>query len=236
LIRLSRPVLLTNDVFNGPPADVLYRRQAKADLAPYNTEVHQALIDIGRQDFNPQPAAFFNIQGYLVGVFHNAGNEGRHVLDGIIGLEVGRLVGHQGIGSRMALVKTVTGKVGHQVEDVAGHIGGYSLLCGTGQELLPLGSNNLRLFLAHGPAQKIGLAEAETGQVAGNLHDLLLIEDNPIGLGQNWLQGRMQVFYLPAAVFPGDIVLHHAASQGPRPVKGYQGDDIGQGGGLQLLD
>ncbi len=47
--------------------------------------------------------------------------------------------------------------------------------------------------VAHGPAQQVGLGQAEAGQVVGDAQHLLLVQDHPKGFLQQRRQGRMQV-------------------------------------------
>ena len=56
------------------------------------------------------------------------------------------------------------------------------------QELVLLGGHDLGLLLAHGLAQDVGLAQGEAGQGRGDLHDLLLVDHDPVGLLQDRLE------------------------------------------------
>ena len=82
----------------------------------------------------------------------------------------------------MRLVEAVAGEFGHQIEDVLGLVFGDVVLLGPGHELGLLLVHDLGIFLAHGPAQDVGIAQGVAGQDVGDLHDLLLVDDDPVGL------------------------------------------------------
>jgi hypothetical protein len=45
-----------------------------------------------------------------------------------MGLEIGGLIGNQGVGGGMRLVEAVAGELGHEVEDIFGLVGGMTVL------------------------------------------------------------------------------------------------------------
>jgi hypothetical protein len=55
------------------------------------------------------------------------------------------------------------------------------------------------LLLAHGAPQDVGAAQGVACQDLGGLHDLLLVDDDAVGLLQDGLQGRVRVAYRLAA-------------------------------------
>ena len=59
----------------------------------------------------------------------------------------------------MRLVEPVFREFLHQVEDLLRHVGGQAVLGGPLLEALGVLRHLLRLFLAHGTAQQVGLAE-----------------------------------------------------------------------------
>ena len=60
-------------------------------------------------------------------------------------------------------------------------------------KLVALRRHLLAVFLAHGAAQDIGLAETVAGKIARDLLHLLLIGDDAVGRLQDRLQLRMQI-------------------------------------------
>jgi hypothetical protein len=60
----------------------------------------------------------------------------------------------------------------------------------------------------------------------GDVHDLFLIEDDPVCLLENRLQGGMGVLDPGLLVLALDEVRDHPAFQRTRPVEGQEGDDV----------
>ena len=77
----------------------------------------------------------------------------------------------------------------------------------------------LRLLLAHCAAQNICLSQRKACQRRGNLHNLLLIKNNAIGILKDRLHQRMQHLRRALAVTAGDKVLRHTRSQGTRTIE-----------------
>ena len=163
----------------------------------------------------------------LVGVVDVHGHRGGQELDRIIGLHVGRLVGDHGIGGGVGLVEAVAGELGHLIEDVGGLGRGHPARRGAVDEGLALLGHFRLDLLAHGAAQKVGVAEGEAGQFLGDLHDLFLVDHDAEGFLEDAFQGRVQIvrFLLAALAFDvtGDV-LH-----GPRAVERHHGDDVLEG-------
>ncbi|MNN77651.1 hypothetical protein D3C81_1941360 [compost metagenome] len=63
----------------------------------------------------------------------------------------------------------------------------------------------LPFLLRDRPAQQIRFAKREACHQRGNLHDLLLIDNNAIGIIQYLLQIRMRILHFDLAVFACDI-------------------------------
>ena len=152
----------------------------------------------------------------------------------MVGLEVGGLVGDQRVGRGVGFVEAVAGELGDQLEDAAciglRHLVGQRAL----DEGLPLGVH-LRLdLLAHGAAQQVGAAQAVVGEDLGNLHHLLLVDDDAKSLVEDTFEHRVQVVGLLAAVLAGDVagnVVHRAGA-----VEGDQRDDVLDAVGLEAAE
>ena len=133
----------------------------------------------------------------------------------------------------MALVEAVAAEVFQQLEDLFRRLLVHAVLHAAGHEVVLGLVDDLRLFLAHGPPQHIGGAQGKAAQGLHDLHHLLLIEDDAVGLGQDGFQQRMLV----GGLFPvaaGYVILHHTAAQRPGPVEGHHGDDVLETGGLEV--
>ena len=141
-----------------------------------------------------------------------------------MGLQKGRLVGDQAVGGGVGLVEAVAGELGQQVEDLVSQLLGVAPLGGPGHEAGPFMLHDLDLFLAHGPAKNVGLAQSVPGQEVGHGHDLLLVDDDAVGLLEDGYQIGMGIGHWLTAVF----AVHEVGDEvhRPRPVEGHQGDDL----------
>ena len=63
----------------------------------------------------------------------------------------------------------------------------------------------------HGLAELVGLGGREPGDVDGHLHELLLEQRHPEGLGQGPLQQRVQVGHRLGAVAAADVGVDRTA-------------------------
>ena len=92
---------------------------------------------------------------------------GGHVLDGVVGLEVGGLVGDGAVAPAVGLVEGVAGERFDEREDRLGIRLAVALGDGAGDEALALGEHDLGLLLAHRLAHDVGLAERVAAETAG---------------------------------------------------------------------
>ena len=81
----------------------------------------------------------------------------------------------------MGLVKTVTGKLFHQIKDFHGQSRIDTFTLGTLGKNLALFGHLFGFFLTHRPAQQVGAAQAVARQLLRDLHDLFLVNNNPVG-------------------------------------------------------
>ena len=75
--------------------------------------------------------------------------------------------------------------------------------------------------LAPGLAELVGLGGREPGDVDGHLHELLLEQRYPEGLGQGPLQQRVQVGHRLLTVAAADVGVDRAALDRARPDQGH---------------
>ena len=185
-------------------------------------------VDIRRQYINTHLLAFIEILDNLVGVVHIAGEEGGQELGRIMGLQICGLVGDQGVGRGMGFVKAIAGKLCHQVKDIGGLVFGNVVAAGTCHEFCPFLFHDLGNFLAHGPAEDIGITQAVRGQDVGYFHNLLLVDNNSVGLFQHRLDLGQRIFRRAVAMLGLDKLVHHAGVKRSGPVQGHQGDEVGK--------
>ena len=145
----------------------------------------------------------------------------------------------------MRLVETVTRERLHEIENVVGLAGVDPALRGAGEEHRTLLGHLLRLLLAHRAAQQIGTAERIAGEDLGDLHDLLLVEDDAIGRLERAFQAWMQIVDdLSLRMLAVDELLRHAHGARPEqrdhsrqviePIRLQALDEIAHAHGLEL--
>ncbi len=146
--------------------------------------------------------------------------------------QIGGVVGEQGIRGGMRLGEAVGGELGDLLEDRGRELLRDVALDGAFDEHLALGVHLGLDLLAHGAAQQIGAAERVARQLAGDLHHLLLVDDDARGLAQDRLEQGMQVFRLLDAVLAVDEardVVHRT-----RPIERVHRHDVVEAVGLEL--
>jgi len=170
----------------------------------------------------------------LVAVALFARQQGRHELHRVVGLQIGRLVGDHRVGSAVRLVEPVSGEGLHLIEDL--------LRLGLRDPVLQGACHELRLFLlhfggvllAHGLAEGVRLAHGVARQGAGDLHHLLLVEDDSVGLLEDGLELGVGVDDLAALAVPlADELVHHATFERAGPVQRQEGHHVAESIGFE---
>ena len=155
-------------------------------------KVVTALVDIRRQDFDIIITADVDIPAHLIRITDNAVEEGRIELRTPVRLQISGFIGYQRIGYGVGFVETVTGEVLQERENLVAELfGDIMQLFGTVDKGLAHRIQLLGLLLAHRTAQNICLTERKACQCGGYLHNLLLIQNNAVGILQNRLHQRM---------------------------------------------
>ncbi len=146
-------------------------------------------VEVGRQHRHAEPHAFGDGGGDPVRrarwVAAGEHEHGRHVLGGVVRLEVRRLVGDRGVADSVRLVEGVAGEGLDEVEDGLGVLVRVALLARAADEPLPLGAHLLGDLLAHRLAHDVGLAERVAGELLGDEQHLVLVDDDAVGLVEN---------------------------------------------------
>ena len=96
-----------DDRAHGVLAHIFDGTQTKADLALDDGEIALRGVDIGRQHLETHRIALGDVERHLVLGVHHRGDQRRHVLGRIVGLEVGRAVRDQGVTGGVSLVEGV---------------------------------------------------------------------------------------------------------------------------------
>ena len=127
-------------------------------------EIGLRLVDLGREDVDAPGAPLGDDAHHLLDLVAVGGHQRAQELDRVVGLEVRRLVGEQGIRRGVALVEAVAGEDSQQREDALGVLGLDAVLLGAADERGLLLGHLLRLLLAHGAAEQVGAAERVAGE------------------------------------------------------------------------
>ena len=161
----------------------------------------------------------------FVGVVHFHRHVGAEKLSGVMHLEPTGMVGQQRVSGSVRLVEAIARKSLHQVKDFVGLVL-REVVCGqrTCAELFAMLGHFFGLFLAHGAAQQVCATERVAAQDLRRLHHLLLVDHDPVGLGEHLGHRGVRVLHFFAAVFAG----HKARDQvhRARTVQGVQGNQI----------
>ena len=111
-----------DDRLDGALADVLDRQQAEPDGVALDGELEVAAVDVRRQDLDAHPAALGDGRRDLLLVRPERGQDRGHVVDRVVRLEVGGLVGDQPVARGVGLVEPVAlerlERLEHRVDDL----------------------------------------------------------------------------------------------------------------------
>jgi hypothetical protein len=212
-------------------ADVLDGQQAEADGVALDREVEPAGVDVGRQDLDAQAPALGDGRGDLLGVVAEGGQHAGHVLDGVVRLEVGRLVGDQPVAGGVGLVEAVALERLEGLEDGVDDLRRHAPLGRLADELVLLRAQHRRLLLADGVAQRVRLRAGEAAEGHGRGHDVLLVDEDAVGLGQVRLEQRVQVGHRFLAVLAPDVgrdVVHRAGPEQGDHRRQVEDTDVGR--------
>ena len=121
-LEAAGPLPGRDELLDGRLADALDRGQAEADVAALDREAEVARVDVGRQDLDAHLVALADVLDDLGRrpALGFRGQQGGHEVDRVVGLEVGRLVGQEGVGGAVGLVEAVLGELLDLLEDLVG--------------------------------------------------------------------------------------------------------------------
>ena len=97
-----------------------------------------AAVDVGPQQLDPETAALADGRDDFLGVVGIGRQDGRHPLRQEVGLEVGRLVGDEGVAGGVGLIEGVAGEGLDVLPELVGDLGRVALLLRAVQEVLAL--------------------------------------------------------------------------------------------------
>ena len=189
-----------------------HRPQAKADAVSLHGKMVFRVVDVRRQCLDANLLALGNITGNLLRRVQHRGHQRRHILPGVVTLEIGRLVRNNGIANGVRLIERIVCKgnnliidgLPHRLRHAPGNAAVNLLLGVAIDKGLPLRLNDLHFLFGDGAADVIRLSHGIAAQGAENLNHLLLIHDAAIGNLQNGFQQRCLIDDLPGIQLIGD--------------------------------
>src|SRR6266851_5272768 len=132
----------------------------------------------------------------------------------VMRLEIAGLKCEVGIGYAVGLRKAIVRKLGHQRKDLLRLVAFDAPCYGAQNKLLLLLGHLFAILLAHGFSQTVGFRHRVSGELLGQLHGLLLINDNALGGIENLLHLRHDVPNALLAVMTLDKVINHSPVYG----------------------
>ena len=188
-------------------------------------ESEGAFIDIGGENRDAEAGAFGDENADFVDFADLVTEDRGHVLDGIICFEISGLVADPSVSGRVRSVKAVAGEFFESIENFVGDFGGDVVeFGGSIAEFDALFAHLFLVLLSHGAAEQVGTSEGVAGEDLGGLHDLFLVNEDPVGFLGHFIQERVRCLDLGFAVFAFDVIgdeIHRAW-----PIEGENGVDI----------
>jgi hypothetical protein len=128
--------------------------------------------------------------------------------------EIGGLIADERVAGGVRAVESIAGERLDESEDLFpdsfSDPGFYAAL----DELLTLLGDELLDLLAHRFAEHVGFAEAEAGEIARDLHQLFLIDGDAVGVLEDRLEFRVEVFDFFGPVLSADEVRMYSIGPG----------------------
>ena len=179
------------DGFRRPSTNILDRKETESNRAPLWFKVELRSFNIGRENGNAEPAALCNCRGDLIFLVAEGIEHTRHVLNGVIRLQVRRLVGNEAVTGGVRLVEPVVCKRLKRLEHLLDHARGHATPCCARDELLLEPSEHVLLLLAHRIPQGVSLRPREATECRCGRHDVFLVHEHAVRSLQEWLKKRV---------------------------------------------
>ena len=104
------PLPRLDDVANRCLPDALDRRETETNRASDDRKIDQRLVDIGRQNLDPDLLRLVDIFHQFVGLVFHRRHQRSQILQRMVRLEVGGLIGNPRVRGSVCLVKRISGK------------------------------------------------------------------------------------------------------------------------------
>ena len=250
---------LDHQLFHRPLANALQRGERVADgeaiVGLLDREFRLAGVHTRGQASNAHPAHVVAEDCEFIRQVQVVAHRGGEEFVRIMRLQIGGLVGQQGVGRRVAFVETIAGELVDQIEQLVGLAGFDVVRGGTAlDESRALVVHLLLDLFAHRTAQQIGTAERIAGEDLRRLHHLFLIDEDPVGLLQDAFEQRVRIFDRFVAILAPpehrdvvhragtiqrverDDVLEHGRAHGGQRASHALGFDLEHADGVAALD
>ena len=169
----STRLALGDDGLGGSGAHALDGSQSETDGALLvHAELVAALVHVGSEGLDAHGLALVHELGDFGDVVQVAAHHGGHILRWVVGLEVGRLVGHPRVAGGVALVEGIRGKLLPVFPNLVEHALVVAVFRSAFVEQRLELVHLLYLLLSHGLAQRVRLASGEVGKLSGEQHHL----------------------------------------------------------------
>ncbi len=192
-------------------------------LGGQRREVHHRSVDVGREHLHSHCPRIAQVHRRLVEVALHTREQAGEVLDRVVNLQVGGLVGDEAVPEGVALVEGVVGELLDDVEQLFAEIAAVAGALAPGLEAVALLGHQLADLLPARFAQVVGLGEGVPGELLRHAHHALLVDHQPVGVAQHVGCVLVEVRHRLPAVLAVGIVVMHVHAHRPRPVERQHG-------------
>ena len=151
-------------------------------------------------------------------------------------LEICHAVSQHSVCNRVRFVEGVAGEGFKEIEHLFCFLPRDAVFCRAFHKFIALCGKQCLVLFPHRRTEDVRLTECEPRHIARNLHHLLLIHTDTIGVVKRVLQRRVHVSHGFQAVLPIDELLHRAAFKRAGAVKCRNRCELLKRIGLQLRD
>ena len=193
--RLERAIRARRDNrIDRRAADVSDCAESEADsLLADDGELVSRLVDIRRQQLEPEVARFVDVLDDAVGVADLRRQQRRHEVGGEVRLEPRGVVRDDRVRDRVRLVESIPAErlelAGDLLDDAAIVTARHRLL----DELSQLRADEHRILLAHRLAKHVGFGERDARELLRDAHHLLLVGDDAVSRVEHLAQLGQQI-------------------------------------------
>ena len=153
-----------NDRLGGSSADILDPQEAEADRLSLWLEVEIREVNIWRKHRNAKAATLCDRCGNLLLFAAEGVQHARHVLNGVVRLEIRGLIGDQPVAGGVRLIEPVVCERLECLKHLVDRSAGNATFGGARDELLLQAGEDVLFLLPHGVAQGVRLRPREAAE------------------------------------------------------------------------